>query len=222
MFKPKNPAQELWKSVKSLIGSIKQAPHYLLDNEYIHSGYRIGFNTWRQTLGSLFMLHNESVNVWSHLIGVFIFLIFIVYTAIKLGPKLDPDFHFEMTEQFNTLYQMIDDATFWDKDDIHNFTKELIRFDEFESLNFRTDHTLFYNITENFHPQCREENEVHDLSLLDYSKEFLNFEMVEAKLEYIMDRAETYIHSIVKGMQKLSKKIRYAIKITFLDVLKNS
>jgi adiponectin receptor len=98
--------------VKQLIGSIKQAPHYILDNDYIHSGYRIGFNTPKKVLGSLFMLHNESVNVWSHLLGVIVFIIFIGYTAIKLGPNIDPDFHTKMMEQFNALYRMSDDVSF--------------------------------------------------------------------------------------------------------------
>lgn len=33
---------------------------------------------------SLFMLHNESANVWSHLLGVLVFFILLAYTAAAL------------------------------------------------------------------------------------------------------------------------------------------
>jgi adiponectin receptor len=56
------------------------------DNEYIFRGYRIGFNTKTRIFKSLFMVHNESVNVWSHLIGATLFLLLIVYTSIYLAP----------------------------------------------------------------------------------------------------------------------------------------
>ena len=40
---------------------------------YIFKGYRIGLN-FSQCLRSMFQLHNETVNVWSHLIGSFLFI----------------------------------------------------------------------------------------------------------------------------------------------------
>jgi predicted membrane channel-forming protein YqfA (hemolysin III family) len=45
------------------------------------SGYRINYSTWTLTLKSLFQLHNESVNVWTHLFGFFSALITIVVIA---------------------------------------------------------------------------------------------------------------------------------------------
>jgi adiponectin receptor len=36
------------------------------DNLSITDGYRINFNTPSRILRSLFMMHNESVNIWSH------------------------------------------------------------------------------------------------------------------------------------------------------------
>ena len=56
------------------------------DNEFIISGYRIRFNTTRKIIKSLFMLHNESVNVWSHLFGVTLFICLIFYTVVYLAP----------------------------------------------------------------------------------------------------------------------------------------
>lgn len=74
------------ESMKAFIGHIKKAPHFIVDNEYIKRGYRINFNSKKRICKSLFMLHNESVNVWSHLIGVGCFIGLLIYTLIVLSP----------------------------------------------------------------------------------------------------------------------------------------
>jgi adiponectin receptor len=74
------------KQKRSKIGSLKHADHeYLRDNDFIHGGYRLNFNSFGKLLKSLFMFHNESFNVWSHLLGVCIFLAFLGYTIAWLG-----------------------------------------------------------------------------------------------------------------------------------------
>jgi Haemolysin-III related len=70
--------------LKTFIGHLMFAPAFLKDNEYILRGYRIGFNTKKLILRSLFMLHNETVNVWTHLIGVLVFLVLLIWTASAL------------------------------------------------------------------------------------------------------------------------------------------
>jgi adiponectin receptor len=44
-------------------------------SEGVLTGYRINLS-WRQILGSLFKLHNETVNIWSHLVGAVLFCFF--------------------------------------------------------------------------------------------------------------------------------------------------
>ncbi|KAJ4300555.1 hypothetical protein N0V88_003233 [Collariella sp. IMI 366227] len=44
------------------------------DNPSIHSGYRPESNSFLLSLQSLFYLHNESVNIWTHLLGAIFFL----------------------------------------------------------------------------------------------------------------------------------------------------
>ncbi|KAL1650316.1 hypothetical protein SLS58_001130 [Diplodia intermedia] len=39
------------------------------DNHYIHSGYRPASNSYRNSARSLFYIHNETVNVYTHLLG---------------------------------------------------------------------------------------------------------------------------------------------------------
>lgn len=48
--------------------SWKALPAYLQDNEFIRTGYRAELSL-AQCLMSLFSVHNETGNVWSHLIG---------------------------------------------------------------------------------------------------------------------------------------------------------
>jgi predicted membrane channel-forming protein YqfA (hemolysin III family) len=68
------------------IGELKDCPEFMKDNEYIFRGYRIGFNSKRRILSSLFMIHNESVNVWSHLIGATLFVLLVIYSCFYLAP----------------------------------------------------------------------------------------------------------------------------------------
>jgi len=48
------------------------------------TGWRINFNTYGRVFKSLFMIHNETVNVWSHLLAsiFFVFMIGYLYTAM--------------------------------------------------------------------------------------------------------------------------------------------
>lgn len=55
---------------------------YLADNSYIRSGYRLHYST-RDCILSLFELHNETLNVWTHIVGSFIFLMLMAYLALS-------------------------------------------------------------------------------------------------------------------------------------------
>ena len=68
------------------VGTWDQAQTYLRDNEYIKKGYRINFMTAKRIMRSLFMCHNESTNVWSHLCGALFFFLLILYIAICINP----------------------------------------------------------------------------------------------------------------------------------------
>ncbi|KAG1709613.1 hypothetical protein DVH05_020268 [Phytophthora capsici] len=64
---------------------------YLADNSYIRSGYRLHYSA-RDCFLSLFELHNETLNVWTHMVGSFIFLMLMVYLALSshaLSPAAD-------------------------------------------------------------------------------------------------------------------------------------
>ncbi|KAH7653912.1 AdipoR/hemolysin-III-related protein [Dioscorea alata] len=64
--------------------SFDSLPNFLKDNEFILNYYRSEW-PWKQTLLSLFSVHNETLNIWTHLIGFFIFLALTI-CAVSMVP----------------------------------------------------------------------------------------------------------------------------------------
>ncbi|KAI8898681.1 hemolysin-III related-domain-containing protein [Globomyces pollinis-pini] len=54
-------------------------PEYMKDNDCILTGYRVDYS-YPQSWFSLFQCHNETGNVWTHLLGTLLFLGLIIYT----------------------------------------------------------------------------------------------------------------------------------------------
>ncbi|CDW83122.1 adiponectin receptor protein [Stylonychia lemnae] len=122
--------------LQAFIGHIKKAPHYIVDNEYIQRGYRINFNSKSSLCKSLFMLHNESVNVWSHLIGVGCFIGLLIYTLIYLSPLAS---YFSISSSVPDRESMIDQGRMQ-----VNLHSDLSSIEDFETLCDK-----FLNITVN-------------------------------------------------------------------------
>jgi adiponectin receptor len=72
-----------------------QSDHYLLlhwndvpswqqDNEFILSGYRQASGSFRESLNSLQHIHNEVVNIYSHLLGAVLFAALPIYVCVKV------------------------------------------------------------------------------------------------------------------------------------------
>ena len=59
---------------------------FVADNPFLLTGFRIGFHTYWDAARSLFMVHNETMNVWSHLLGAIGFLCTVVYVLVYLQP----------------------------------------------------------------------------------------------------------------------------------------
>ncbi len=62
----KNPAPPVDNSTLGF----EDMPDYLQDNEFIKGYYRAPDMPFKQTLRSLFDIHNETGNVWTHLLGM--------------------------------------------------------------------------------------------------------------------------------------------------------
>ncbi|PON66787.1 AdipoR/hemolysin-III-related [Parasponia andersonii] len=80
--------KRIWKKVKYQLVEYHSLPGYLRDNEYILRHYR---SEWplKHVLLSIFSIHNETLNVWTHLIGFFLFLSLTIYTAMKVPKVVD-------------------------------------------------------------------------------------------------------------------------------------
>lgn len=95
------------KSDDGFIGSYYHVADELKDNEYIQTGYRIGYKTFMPSMKTMCILNNETVNVWSHFLGNFVFwgMIFVFavvypylgqaaqsYDKMTAQKQLDPGF----------------------------------------------------------------------------------------------------------------------------------
>ncbi|CAI0393438.1 unnamed protein product [Linum tenue] len=78
----------VWKKVKYQLVDYHALPGYMKDNEYIHRYYRAEWPI-TQLLLSVFRIHNETLNIWTHLMGFFLFLFLTIYTAKKAPEMVD-------------------------------------------------------------------------------------------------------------------------------------
>jgi adiponectin receptor len=91
----KNAASAAIETTKILENKVEQKltylyhelPIWLQDNPSIHTGYRSPSNSYRKSFHSLSYLHNESVNIYTHLFGSLAFLIIsiLVFRSIASG-----------------------------------------------------------------------------------------------------------------------------------------
>ena len=95
------------------IGEHNQAPDYAKDNEFIQKGYRINFNTPKKIFRSLFMVHNESVNIWTHLLGALVVLGVLGYFLWAYAPNLSNvhDFKKELKTKFDSYLAQLNLAS---------------------------------------------------------------------------------------------------------------
>ncbi|KAJ4962418.1 hypothetical protein NE237_022357 [Protea cynaroides] len=104
--------KRLWKKVKYQLVEYHSLPAYLKDNEFILGHYR---SEWplKQIFLSIFSIHNETLNVWTHLIGFFLFLALTIYTAMKVPKVID----LHSLQHFPDVLK---------KADLHNIHSELL------------------------------------------------------------------------------------------------
>ncbi|KAJ9134084.1 ADIPOR-like receptor IZH2 [Pleurostoma richardsiae] len=84
-------AKQVESSVeRALLWAWDELPHWRRDNAFILSGYRPTSNSFRASAGSLLYLHNESVNIWSHLLGSFAAALCAVAACLLVRWELAP------------------------------------------------------------------------------------------------------------------------------------
>lgn len=77
------------KVEQSLLILWDDLPAWRRDNAFILSGYRQSHGSYAHSFRSLFYLHNESVNIWSHLLGAIVFLASAAYVDRVVRPRYE-------------------------------------------------------------------------------------------------------------------------------------
>ena len=75
------------KAEKALTILWNDLPKWLQDNQYVQSGYRHPSNSYQKSAASLGYLHNESVNIWTHVIGAFMAISTAIYMYSMMRPR---------------------------------------------------------------------------------------------------------------------------------------
>ncbi|CAO3678858.1 unnamed protein product [Umbelopsis ramanniana] len=70
--------------------SFEKVPIWMQDNAFITDAYRPPLFSYKHCLKSLFYQHNESVNIWSHLLGVILFIIIGIFSWFVFLAPLRP------------------------------------------------------------------------------------------------------------------------------------
>ncbi|KAL1819629.1 heptahelical transmembrane protein 1 [Daucus carota subsp. sativus] len=68
--------------------SFEELPAYMKDNEYIRNYYRANWPL-KQALFSIFRWHNETLNVWTHLVGFILFVGLTCSNMIQVPPVVE-------------------------------------------------------------------------------------------------------------------------------------
>ena len=72
---------------KALLILWDDLPAWRQDNHFIHSGYRADSNSYWRSFTSLFYVHNEFVNIWTHLIGAAVFPLIGIWLYNVVAPR---------------------------------------------------------------------------------------------------------------------------------------
>ena len=132
---------------KIKIVNYHDANSYIKDSVYIRRGYLLNCNTIPKVLKSLFMIHNETINIWSHLIASIIVIILIIYTILKINT-------IEIIK--NYLFQ------------VNNISLKISNFSQFEIL--RNSIILYSNNLENIISKQLKIPEYYDEKLYNLNK----------------------------------------------------
>jgi adiponectin receptor len=65
-----------------------QLEQWMKDNEYILTGYRRQSNSYLRSIKSILALHNETGNIWSHLIGALLFALSLFRFHRSVWPQI--------------------------------------------------------------------------------------------------------------------------------------
>ena len=166
-------------SDKVIVGKYSEAPDYLKDNEYIKNGYLLNCHTIKLVLRSLFVCSNETINVWSHLIGCIISITLIILLSILVKSSISK----ELTEnEYNDLKVKVNETIAPLLSELYNY--KLSKGDTFNE-NVSSIIDIILSNTENF--------------ISDYGTKFTIINIIENFVE----RIKVLINSILNNYSKI-------------------
>lgn len=77
------------KAKESLTVLYNELPAWMRDNHFITSGYRTQSNSYQKSFASLGYIHNETGNIWTHLIGAVLAAVTAIVLYTILRPRFD-------------------------------------------------------------------------------------------------------------------------------------
>jgi adiponectin receptor len=90
-----SPVRKVEEKAKAALTVLwNDLPVWMRDNHYIHSGYRPQSNSYSKSAASLAYLHNETVNIFTHIIGA----VMAAGTATFIYFSIRPRFHMATRE----------------------------------------------------------------------------------------------------------------------------
>ncbi|KAH7083415.1 putative membrane protein [Paraphoma chrysanthemicola] len=81
------PQERMKKRRDSALLTWDEIPAWYQDNEYILSSYRSISRSYKNSIGSIFGIHNETVNIFSHLLGSALFFLLPIPVYYSLQPR---------------------------------------------------------------------------------------------------------------------------------------
>lgn len=76
------------RPIENVLLAIADVPEWLQENEYIHTGYRPPSYSLKKSIRSILAVHNETINIWSHIIGCVLFLAIPIYVfTTEIPPR---------------------------------------------------------------------------------------------------------------------------------------
>jgi len=77
--------EEIYRRTHEIkLAHFDELPAWLQDNQFIKTGHRNANLTKRALVKSLFTVHNETLNIWTHLICFILLLFLMLYTYVKI------------------------------------------------------------------------------------------------------------------------------------------
>lgn len=209
---------------------IDEAPSWTVDNRYIYHGYRHNHKSLGTILRSFFSAHNELLNIWTHLIGAIVFIVFLVFlfshSAQTTAIYQDYKQKFVTSEFMKSVYshsQHISDyfSNIHLKADLSAINSKLAelkadytrRYQEFKDQIIEKETALVKNLNQKFELARRKVEEV----LNDWREQLHEFALnADGKLDGLTDKIDrvTNIDSLMHFLDTI-----FAAEIEFYPVV---